>query len=635
MRACQSLARALLRLMEKIKKNVLRPNNNSIGGRSLLVAGISLSTPKEISKAVLLFLMMTVVGVMESTVVALIIPLVQIMIKPEVLEDSEFFSTLAHWLEFEWSAELFPWLAGLLIVLILASSLATLLITWLMDRESEKARNRLGRQLILSLLEAPYTWYLSKNTGVLARQVFADIRIWRNDFLQSILYLAQAIVMTCLPAATAVALVPSEGLLTIAAVMLVGASVILLLRPRIQRLVRLQKNNMDQTMRTLLQILTGIREAKISNRSAYFASKFDSHHERGNHYTTKQRLLNQISPLIVLAFGQVGFIGAAVILWSSGLSGAEITAQLAMLAVVVSRVIPSLNRGFVHYTTFISSQPYVRGLLEIIEEIYNASSETDAGHAKKVPPDWSSLKLEDVNVTYPNAHAPSLVGINLRLERGKRYGIVGKSGAGKSTLVNLLIGMIHPSSGRVLLNSSSLHDFNMRSWWEKIGYVPQDVFILDEDLLSNIAFGEAEENIDAKRLEEAINSARLDTVISELPHGVRTPMGERGRRLSGGQAQRVAIARALYRKPDMLLLDEATSALDSVVERDIQASFDELSEDVLAIAVAHRVTSLRNCHSIILLDSGRVVDMGGFDELFTRNILFRELAAERSSGDPV
>jgi ABC-type multidrug transport system fused ATPase/permease subunit len=168
---------------------------------------------------------------------------------------------------------------------------------------------------------------------------------------------------------------------------------------------------------------------------------------------------------------------------------------------------------------------------------------------------------------------------------------------------------------------------HLNQWQERIGYVPQDIFLLDDSFRANIAFGDSAADVDGDRLWIAIRQARLAGVVELLPQGLDTPMGERGRRLSGGQAQRVAIARALYRSPDIVLLDEATSALDSMTEAEIQASFDALGEDVLAIAVAHRISSLRNCHSIIVLDGGRVQDMGTYEELLERNSLFRDLAA--------
>ena len=282
----------------------------------------------------------------------------------------------------------------------------------------------------------------------------------------------------------------------------------------------------------------------------------------------------------------------------------------------------------------IASFPFVEALLGTLREIAEAQRDFDRpSGGSAVPTGWSSIRFEAVSFRYPGAERNSVDELTFELERGKRYGVVGKSGAGKSTMVNLLLGLLHQTKGRVCLDGVPLSSLALNCWQERIGYVPQDVFLLDDTLRANIAFGDNPASVDEDRLRIAVDRAHLTDVVKGLPQGLNTPIGERGRRLSGGQVQRVAIARALYRSPDLVLLDEATSALDSMTEADIQASFDALGQDVLAIAVAHRISSLRNCHSIIVLDDGRVQDIGTYNELMERNRLFRDLAAQSKSGE--
>lgn len=599
-----------------------------------LRAGIALLTRGEAWASAVLFGAMSVAGLLEATVVALVVPLVQSIIQPELLKQAGPFAKVSAFFGFEWSPALFPWLAGTLALLIVVSSMANLAINWVMDQQAARCRNRLGHEIVSKLVAAPFLWFLSKNTAILSRQIFSDIRVWRNDFLQSMMQIAHSLILIVLPSIVVVALAPSNGLLAILLVGLLGLLMILLVRPRIHSLVRQQKANMDATMRILQQLLTGIREVKVSNRAGFFTGEFDRHHERGNRYLTSQRFLSQLSPNLILTLGQLGFIGTAVLLWSAGLSGAEVTAQLALLGVVVMRVLPAINKGASHFNTFIASLPFVEALLATLREISEA--QRDFGHqpgGSAVPTAWRSIHFEAISFRYPGAERNSVDGLTVELERGKRYGIVGKSGAGKSTMVNLLLGLLHQTKGRICLDGVPLSSLELRQWQERIGYVPQDVFLLDDTLRANIAFGDNPANVDEDRLRVAVNQAHLTDVVKGLPQGLGTPIGERGRRLSGGQVQRVAIARALYRSPDLVLLDEATSALDSMTEAEIQASFDELGEDVLAIAVAHRISSLRNCHSIIVLDSGRVHDMGTYDELIERNQLFRDLAAQSQNGE--
>jgi ABC-type multidrug transport system fused ATPase/permease subunit len=602
-----------------------RPVKGTLG---VLRAGIALLTRKEALVMVALFGASVIVGLLDATAVTLVLPLVQSILEPELLQTSAFFGPAAAWLGFEWNPTVFPWLAGILMGLIVISAIATVFVNWISDLQSAYCRNRLGNEVMQRLLDAPYLWFLGKNSAALARLVLSDVATWRNNFLQSLLQIGQSLLLIILPSAAVIALAPSFGLIALAVVGALALAIALLIRPRIQKTAAQQKENMNHTWHELLQTLGGIREVKVSNRASFFTNRLQRHYRLGNRYMIINRFFSGLSPTAILTLGQVGFISAALVLWAAGLPGTEVTAQLAMLAVVISRVIPAINRATNSFNTLVASVPFVEGLLVTLREIDDATRNySNRGGGEPVPRKWGVIRLTDVHFQYPGAAVASLDGLNFELERGKRYGLVGTSGAGKSTLVNLLLGLFQPTGGIISIDGKPLNTIQLCQWQERIGYVPQDVFLLDDSLHANIVFGDSDFAVNDDRLREAIHQARLAEVICSLPWGLETWMGERGRRLSGGQAQRVAIARALYRSPDIVLLDEATSALDTITEAEIQAAFDALGGNVLAIAVAHRVSSLRNCHSIILLDGGRVHDIGSYEELLERNALFRGLAA--------
>jgi ATP-binding cassette subfamily C protein len=237
-----------------------------------------------------------------------------------------------------------------------------------------------------------------------------------------------------------------------------------------------------------------------------------------------------------------------------------------------------------------------------------------------------------VSFRYPEAADRSLENASLSLERGKFYGFVGQSGAGKSTLANLLLGLIGPTRGAISIDGRPLAEFAIADWRRRFGYVPQDAFILDATLRDNITFGEP---ADDARVQDAIARAGLADVVARLDGGLDTVLGERGRRFSGGQAQRVAIARALFRKPEILFFDEATSALDSVTEAEIHLAIESLRGEAMAIMIAHRISSLRRCDLIFMLDGGRIVESGTYDELLARSEPFRRLAAQGDDVTPL
>ncbi len=243
-------------------------------------------------------------------------------------------------------------------------------------------------------------------------------------------------------------------------------------------------------------------------------------------------------------------------------------------------------------------------------------------------PDEPVISLEAVTFAYDGHENPVLRDVDLTIPFGSTVGIAGSTGSGKSTLLDLILGLLEPSDGMVRIGGQPL-DRVRQSWWGRVGFVPQNVVLLDASLLANIALGPAEQKINGSTVEEALASASLAEFVSSLPEGLDTVIGERGVRLSGGQRQRVALARALYRRPDVLILDEGTSALDNVTERAVMAAVTSQSGRRTVITVAHRLTTIRHCDKIVVLLDGRIEATGTYDELLSRSPTFARLAADR------
>ena len=234
------------------------------------------------------------------------------------------------------------------------------------------------------------------------------------------------------------------------------------------------------------------------------------------------------------------------------------------------------------------------------------------------------IELKNVSFTYKDASKPALSRVDLVIQQGESIGIVGPSGAGKSTLVDVIIGLVRPSNGHMLIDRLKVDDL-IEPWQKHIGYVPQDIYLMDDTLARNIAFSIGDETPDLNRVRKAISMAQLDDLILTLPDGLDTMLGERGIRLSGGQRQRIAIARALYGHPDVLVFDEATAALDNESENEITMAIRDLSGKKTLLIIAHRLSTVRGCDRIVLMGDGRICDIGNFDELYTRSEDFRHL----------
>ena len=287
-----------------------------------------------------------------------------------------------------------------------------------------------------------------------------------------------------------------------------------------------------------------------------------------------------------------------------------ILATLAIFGAAAFRLMPSITR----ILAAIQSLRYGLPVLDLIaQELSFSNAATQITTSKKMINFSSAFKdklvMENVVFSYPEVSLPSLKDSSLEIKRGECVGIIGPSGSGKSTLVDIILGLLKPERGSVLVDDKDIHS-NVRSWQGQIGYVPQFIFLLDDSLRNNIAFGVIEDDIDDTLIEQAIETAQLSEFVRDLPKGIHTDVGERGVRLSGGQRQRIGIARALYQNPCVIVLDEATSSLDYNTEKRIMDTVYKLNQEKTVIIIAHRVSTLKDCDRIYRLEDGKIVEEG-------------------------
>jgi ABC-type multidrug transport system fused ATPase/permease subunit len=591
---------------------------------NLISRGISLMTRRERWQAVAIIMLMVVTGLLESSVVALVVPLVYVIIDPSRFGESGIGTKISAFLGQPIGA-LFPWIAIILMLLLIASYVINMLAIYFSARHSASCRDRMAAELLRLITSAPYLWLLKQPIAVLKRHIHEDVRAWRNDFVQALLQVVHGIIQIIAPSVVAIAIATAAGFAALAVVAVFCAIIVVIFRKKIRVVSAKAKAINDRMMRGLLQILQGIREIKVSGRAEYFTGIFNRHHSLHSKLGVAARMYSAAPVNTITLLGQVGFVATAMLLWWRGGSGAEIAAQLALIGVVVSRVVPAANNISNQITVIYRTAPFVESLVGFRNSLLKMERRDERASGKPLPTSWRTLSMSGVSFRYPGTTEASLSEISLSLQRGRFYGFVGRSGAGKSTLVNLLLGLVEPTEGQVMVDDMPLNEISTADWHSRFGYVPQDAFILDASLRENVAFGEP---VDDARIMEALDRAQLGPVVSVLSNGLDTELGERGRRFSGGQAQRVAIARALYKGCDVMLLDEATSALDSISESEIHESLEPLRGHVMALVIAHRVSTLRRCDRIFVLEQGRIVDSGSYQELLGRSELFRALAAQ-------
>lgn len=487
----------------------------------------------------------------------------------------------------------------------------------------------LAGELLDGYLSMPYLFHTRKSSAELVRNTYGGVQSLLSNVVMPSLAIITDVVMAIGLFATLVALAPVAMIITATAL---GATLLILqtfVRPRLIDLSRRSEQARKSSIAAIQQVLGGIRDIKLLRREAAFS-----------HIHLEQRLiiarnsymsilLASLSPIAIETSLIIAIVGVFVLTTAGAAGDQGALATLAVFAYVGLRLQPVLQ-SVVGHVNKINTSVAVLENIELDRAEISAWSEEVAREAaaspNRTPRFADAIRFENVSFRYRDEHEDVLTGVDLTVRRGEFIGICGPTGGGKSTLVDLLVGLLQPTGGTVTVDGIPLGRRPVW-WWDQLGVVSQAVFLTDDTLRRNIAFGTLDDSeIDDERLQRCIRRSQLEPVVADLPDGLDTIVGERGVRLSGGQRQRVAIARALYREPEVLVLDEGTSALDGATERALVAAIDEATHERTLIAIAHRISTIRAADRILVVSGGRVVDQGSHDELLERNDLFRALA---------
>ena len=470
----------------------------------------------------------------------------------------------------------------------------------------------------------PYLTYLvSSSTTTLQTTVmnsyrgFEALRVLLNTLIEAVLMAATGVLLLLVqPVATLVC-----GTLLI----VLALAFHRLMGPLFQRFGTELVRTEGHLMAISTQAYHSIRTLKIHHVEPHFEKRFFNAALRDCAVRARSFTVQNVQRLSLEAIVIVAFVIAVlVILFKQGtLQG--VMPILGLFALASLRLMPSFNRILQYIADLRQRETPIRVLHADLSKFRNEPTETHQDQARPFTFE-RALKFESVSFSYPGSDRPALSDINVSVAVGESVGLVGTSGAGKSSLAEIILGLLPPTSGRLTLDGIDISR-DVAAWQASLGYVPQQVYLLDDTVRRNVAFGIADAEIDDERVWSALVGAHLTDVIRSLPNGLDAGLGEDGQRLSGGQRQRIGIARALYRDPAVLVFDEATSALDNETEREVTAAIDTLMERKTLIVIAHRLSTVRRCTKIVFLRDGRVVDSGSFDDLLARCAEFRDFAA--------
>ena len=511
----------------------------------------------------------------------------------------------------------------LVIAFYVARNLLLAGVTWAQERAPNASVAELSHRLFAAYLAAPYDFHFRRNSAVLIRRVTDGVHNVFRGVLGSLVTIAtEALVVAGLvvvlgvtaPGVTLVAVVVVGGLLSVP---------LLLSRRAAARWGRAVQLIDTAILQTLQQSLGAVKEVKLTGREAFFLGQLGERVPAAARLRLRFLTLGASLRMAVETVFVCGLLLVSLLITLRH-EPSGVLPLLGLYAYAGFRVIPSANRIMLYVTELRYSRAWIHDLCDDLAALETEPPAADrAADAIRFS---RTLALESVSYTYAGEREPVLLGVDLTIGRGESVGIVGSSGAGKSTLVDVLLGLLTPTAGRITVDGRDIRSA-LRSWQRHIGYVPQEPFLLDDTLRRNVAFGIADAEIDDRRVESALRLAQLVDVVTTLPDRLDTLLGERGTRLSGGQRQRVAIARALYHEPEVLVFDEATSALDSPTERELIAALEALHGVKTLVVIAHRLTTVRRCDRLAVLRDGRVAAIGSYDELLARDAGFRELAS--------
>jgi ATP-binding cassette, subfamily B, bacterial PglK len=551
-----------------------------------------------------------VLSAMDVLGIGLVGPFVAAVVEPARLTK---LTTLTHWLDYI-AVPLQVDVRMALGILLLGIFAVKAVFAYLIHRRvlafAFSVRAVLIKRLVRAYIGMPYQFFLSRNSAGLVQSVVNDTKVMTDDLLIPVMRsVSDSLVLVLI--AVFLFIVDARTMAAFAGLVAVAIWVYSrIVRPRTRSAGQQVAVANEGIIRGVNQLAAGLKEIRVLGVEAPFV---DAVGQAADANTAAQLRFNAflVMPRYLMESVVVMFVIAlALVTIAAGQAATDLLSTLAMFAVAGLRALPAMTQ----ISSSLASMNYSAHALEsLYVALRTVSSGADAPlHAPALAPhdDFQQLRFEDVRFSYPGARAPALDGISLEIRRGDSIGLVGESGSGKTTLVDLLLGLHVPQEGRILLNGSDVTRSGLDALRERVAYIPQTVFVIDDTLRRNIALGIADGDIEPARLAEAMRLAQLDALVGRLPQGLDTVLGERGGRLSGGERQRIALARAFYHNREILIFDEATSALDNETEREVIAAIESLRGTRTMVVIAHRRAPVSRCDVVVRLAGGRAVAVG-------------------------
>ena len=540
--------------------------------------------------------------------VTVILPFINAIMSPDALLENEIVRWFYDRLHMQSTDELIIWIAVLIIGIYIFKNLFLVYMYNLQYRFSYYGKKQMQNTLMKYYIGQDYTFFLNLNSSELIRNINTDPEMFYTavlNTLQLVSELGVSVVIIIFLMVTDVTIT-----LGVAASMVV---LLLIMSKVLKRILEGYGNDRRvysaSMLKCMQQAFGGIKEIKIANREEYFERDFEKQNDVYTYVIKQNAFLSALPKPILEALAIVGLMAMIIVKIAAGnADNQHFIEVLAVFAVAAFKLLPSVNRIASYYAAVIHNGVVIdkiRGEYREMAENHDAMERAreKKENGQKVSLD-QEISVEHMAFTYPNMEEAVLKDVNVKIAKNSSVAFIGPSGAGKTTFVDLILGVLTPQEGVIKADGVDIQS-GLRSWHEKIGYIPQSIYMLDDTIRNNIAFG-AKDGVDDAKIWEALKQAQLDDFVREMEDGLDTVIGEAGVRLSGGQRQRIGIARALYRRPEVLVLDEATSALDNETEAAVMEAIENLQGKMTMLIIAHRLSTIRNCDVVYKVENGLV-----------------------------
>lgn len=584
-------------------------------------------TPQERKFANFLLMMMFVMALLDMIGVVSILPFIAVLTNPEIIETNTIlnktFQVSKDIFDVQTKQQFLIFLGFCVFVLLIISLLFKACTIYLQLRFTHMRGYSLGKRLIESYLHQPYSWFLNRHSADLGKSILSEVETVVGNAIRPTLDLIANTMVVIILISSLIIVDPKLAIISSLSIGVAYSLIYKITRGYLNRIGKERVKANEMRFITVSEAFGASKEVKVGGLERSYINQFDEPAKTyAQHTATSQviRLMPRFG-LEIIAFG--GLIITILSMMMKGNNFNNILPIITLYAFAGYRIIPAIQRIYASISQLRFVSPSVDALYNEFKNLkkYNLNHNQDFLDLNK------SIKLNNISYKYPNSSKSTLKNININIPARSTVGLVGATGSGKTTTVDIILSLLEANEGSLEVDGNIINKDNCRAWQNSIGYVPQQIYLADKSIAENVAFGIEPQFIDQRAVEHATKIANLHNfVINELPNQYQTKVGERGVRLSGGQRQRIGIARALYHNPKVLILDEATSALDNLTEKVVMEAVSKLGNEITIIMIAHRLSTVKECDIIFLLENGELKEQGTFEKLVYNNDKFKRTA---------